>query len=856
MANDTSSGTPTRTQTDDKRTDTSTKTLSLEEYRDWVHERVARGVMLKLGTILGVIGVGGLLTIVAALAGLGQRELQNQVQTRVEKDVEKNLKPVETNLAQTTNALKTTVDDFKHDVRTFMDDTRERFRDGILNVRQGIPGEVARTLLEQAQLTKELKALAEKEIKQKVPEIGGIAETAVRSAVAKEMTPEKIKSEAKRAVDSAFEASGGPAALFEAKLRPIVFDSYAPLTHREQSLRLLTIFATNAKQLRGELLRVIKETAPHERELRRIALQQYRACDAKSEDCTQAREDAEAVVAIVERLRGRSTQLEILTHRDIDRDTSEDYISFLARFGPEPAAPLLKLAREERLTETSAKIVAHALGRMGREEAVGALIDMVGRLDGEAGRAAWQSLSRLNPRDVWANQAARREAVRAVSELVPRHLSRVRAARKEALEAHVDRLIRAIQGNDRGSLLRLQAEAQSFGSSRLDFLYRRLLDNPDDALTVAIRRDAARMVRGFIDSESLDDDDQDVMVTALAALFRLEDWSLIVQRRILTGAGRGQEARAGLDVLISGWIRRLEYEHPRLEGATKYVSELATATLELQDCLYYSGSSRAVGLAIQHDARRATPLVLRRLGSLFTAERAGTVLRGRPVVLAALDAYVPEPGAPDLMREAIASLAKDQERAPVLADIIGALAQQKSRAGDWAQAARWYSEAIALNPGTPDYYVGRSQSYFRLDRKREAGEDLDAALTRNARIDTDIALEFVAHGDEASARRAVLRSVELSEGPREKAEALENLGLYYIRKKDFPKAFAHTTEVLKLNDGTSWNWMVRAIAARRLAFKDEEERARKAWDATKQRRDVESLSKYIKEEIEAFLAGR
>jgi len=70
------------------------------------------------------------------------------------------------------------------------------------------------------------------------------------------MTPEKIQAEAKRAVDAAFKESGGPAALHEAKLRPVALVPGAAPGHREDALKLLTILAPDAKRLRQDLLRV------------------------------------------------------------------------------------------------------------------------------------------------------------------------------------------------------------------------------------------------------------------------------------------------------------------------------------------------------------------------------------------------------------------------------------------------------------------------------------------------------------------------------------------------------------------------------------------------------------------------
>ena len=90
-------------------------------------------------------------------------------------------------------------------------------------------------------------------------------------------------------------------------------------------------------------------------------------------------------------------------------------------------------------------------------------------------------------------------------------------------------------------------------------------------------------------------------------------------------------------------------------------------------------------------------------------------------------------------------------------------------------------------------YVGRSIAYLHAKRDKEAGEDLVTALSYNASIQVNIALEFVKwSNDEASVERAVFESQKRHTGEYEQAGALENLGLYYIRTAQWQKAFDHT----------------------------------------------------------------
>jgi tetratricopeptide (TPR) repeat protein len=75
----------------------------------------------------------------------------------------------------------------------------------------------------------------------------------------------------------------------------------------------------------------------------------------------------------------------------------------------------------------------------------------------------------------------------------------------------------------------------------------------------------------------------------------------------------------------------------------------------------------------------------------------------------------------------------------------------------------------------------------------------------------------------------------------QRAGALENLGLYYIRTRQWQKAFEYTNEILKLSRRTAWNWAVRAIAAHHLGRRVEENEACEEWSKTPKKKNINDL---------------
>jgi hypothetical protein len=121
--------------------------LSVEEYREWVHDRVARGIFVKLGTILGVIGFGGFL----ALLALGKGAIDMQVAakgTDIKNNITNDFRSLENEMSKT--------------------------------IEGAVEREVARTLLNLVDIQAQIRHMAETAVADEMKESGSLLNLLVR----------------------------------------------------------------------------------------------------------------------------------------------------------------------------------------------------------------------------------------------------------------------------------------------------------------------------------------------------------------------------------------------------------------------------------------------------------------------------------------------------------------------------------------------------------------------------------------------------------------------------------------------------------------------------------------------------
>lgn len=796
-----------------------TKTLTIDEYREWVHDRVSRGVILKLGTTLGAIGLTGLL----ALMALGQREISNQVGGKLD--------PIGVDLRR---GLDKTHSDLKGELGGLTRDLRDQLHKTVSDVHYRIQGEVAATLLREADLHRQLKLLASKAVEENRPEIERLSKQAVESAV-----PAKVETIAEQAVNAEVAKSGGLTAVLARRLRPIALgDEPAPPSQREQALRLMTIFAPDQKQLRADLIEILARGAASPSEVKNIALQYYRPTHEPGEDTA-------AVTTVL-------ASLKQATSRDVE---GLDYAVFLSKFSTPQVPVLLDFARDRQASNATVAVVVDALAKLDADEATQALVELAGQPDAPHAELAWSALASLPKDRKWKSESARRVAFMELWELVPQRLARIGRSQDRDLDRFIERLAVAVRANDRRQLDALRTEVPRWRNSRLEFVFREALGSPQSAVTRDLRGGDIAALQRFVQG------DREVTVQpvaqALSSLLRSSDWEPVMTRRLDIAAesrsdGRYREA---LDTLVVAWLQVLaDGSAAKTDMTSPFLEQLLKRLTTLPDCLYHRGTAEGVTFVVRRSGPQASETLLGALPKLVHGERfpgSDASFRGAEPVVLALERSSPEARGSLVLR-----FESEPRRFAPLAESFVRAGARKFESEAWSEAVEAYSLAIAVDGRKPSYYLQRALAQLNRGEVTRASADLREALSLGGHVSKDEALEFVRLGDEDSARRAVLKSVEAFSDPDERAGARENLGLYFIRVRQWEKAFKHTDEVMAESRKSPWNWLVRAIAARHLGQVREEQEAFDTWKKMDRPQDFQTLRRYIPAQTDEYLRLR
>jgi tetratricopeptide (TPR) repeat protein len=142
------------------------------------------------------------------------------------------------------------------------------------------------------------------------------------------------------------------------------------------------------------------------------------------------------------------------------------------------------------------------------------------------------------------------------------------------------------------------------------------------------------------------------------------------------------------------------------------------------------------------------------------------------------------------------------------------------RLGRFDEAVRDCSQAVRLDGGYWPSYNYRGFAYYQLNRDKEAEDDWRTA--------------------------ARLRD--------EPYRSLENLGLIYLRRKDWRLALSHAEQVNAMNRRRPWNWLFLSIAAEQLGRSDEARQALAEWSKLKSPADVDSLKYFLPRELQFYLS--
>ena len=599
-----------------------TKVLSTDEYRDWVQENVARGVLIKLSTILSVIGIAGLVAIIT----LGLNFITSSIDKKTG-SIDKKITAME-------EKLKNKIDE---KIKVVSNDLEKEVNDEM-------EGQVAKTLLNTGQILAQLQKEADKIVSNLLD--SEKIETLVKEAFEK-VESEKIASLVKKAfeqedlrkylVEAAAREIGETDIIDDIltkRFRPILQDENEQfdIHQRIQALRLILVFGTDAEKLREDLMVLIKDQERADYDLKEIALNSYRP----SKDFSQDKGDLDDIL----------NMLMLKSFKTPTESFRESAVNCIARFPDGHAQQLHDFLKQKKI-RPNISIVLAGLVKMQGDKPVVALGEMIDDKSWGIRKLGWQGLTIIDSQRKIGTTTRQAVLEKLWKVLRDRKLERSISDDKRLprrLQQHAAKLYQAAKNNDLASIEVLQLEAFNYPFTRLDEIYQDILLKSKWVSRRKLREisseNSAEMLK-LVKKHKL-------RPPALVNLLRPNDWEIVkkwiedVTPELLETKDEKSKSPDGsdkiykqkrddLDMILASWVRRLKMAERYAKIQPSEIEKPDPDTLrflfnnatELDDFLYRAGSADTINYAMQYAMEKKELELQRYLASKFLDRFAG-----------------------------------------------------------------------------------------------------------------------------------------------------------------------------------------------------------------------------------------
>jgi tetratricopeptide (TPR) repeat protein len=208
---------------------------------------------------------------------------------------------------------------------------------------------------------------------------------------------------------------------------------------------------------------------------------------------------------------------------------------------------------------------------------------------------------------------------------------------------------------------------------------------------------------------------------------------------------------------------------------------------------------------------------------------------------------------------------KRMDRDEAIGDFVKAIELRDSDYRYWENLGLAYRSAkqtkptIQIKPTIKDYKKA-IEYYKKAIEKLDMQENKPTDIGRErARLHKTLGLLHVLIDDEKGATEYTKKAVAGYKIKSDKAGCQVNLGLLFLRKKKWKEAFDNTTHVNQFDQSMPWNWIIRYIAARESddeKTKDEADGAMNKWLSLHRHNDLATLNLYIEPLLKKHLNVR
>jgi tetratricopeptide (TPR) repeat protein len=838
-----------------------TRVLSIEEYRGWVEDKVIR----RMWAIISIIGVAGIIAIgsiaYAAIGNLVKANVKAELDTSIDKRVGSHLAEILIDKVQ---------------IRSQLDE----------HAREAVAASMDKAKIDE--LTRQaIEKLATPEVLAKL----------AANAVTSELKPQRIQELVQRAFDDPKENEKLVAAavkqlteteqfntIMTGQLLPIVDDVKQELSEREQALRFLLLFDRDQDELRSELLKVITNADEASRDLCSIALISF----SPSKDPLQ---DKNAIKTVLKKIGDSENK---------DEPLKKSYIHFFSRF---PSKCALFLTAWLRSTDDAdgQTLVVDALTGMQGDEPILQLAELSGDKNKRLRTLAFDALSQLDP-NRGIDETGRRRAVEKVWSVIVESLHNKEEDESGFLQLYLKRVVSERKADDMQGLRELltsEDAPDALKSWNVKFIA--ALDTSDtEELSRLTHIYGMAEFANYIGRDAQNKPQQQ-KIRGFAKLLRDTDLPILVGAPFWPqNSAESLEDRTAVEALVSAWVLSAKGATLTPNKSAKLADDLIDKILTLKSCLYSQPLADALRFGVAYCSADHCGLLISRFLDLYrdrpAEDKAARFVGGDALLeslkrdatandkLAATRAFldasmtqlktltdiaaggdenavgstnkeivykknqvdeirrawselfvnVPDdPSVVDLTESRLQELKTAdflytyKSLAPVVAKTYASLANTSYRDKAWSDAIRLYTKGIVLYAQDSESYKNRGLAYLEIGDEGHA---------------------------EADMRMAIDLIQKQGASPTLIAGSMENLGLIYIRKKDWKAAYENTEEVRKVNDKTAWNWVIRAIAADSLGLSDEAKTARDKLALSESSLDEEMLSSLLPAEFGSYIA--
>lgn len=799
-----------------------------DEYRIWVHDQVGRSLFSRVAAVTSIIGITGIVIIVSLINVLNENAIDGKINEKMEKDVEKIFKRAESDTKAT----------------------------------------VISTLTTYAKLTTELEQEVKKEITKSIGDLeknniigdkidqglemklkGDVIGKHINSFLSKNdnidaILNESLKSDKnqKAIIESTIKALGEKESteqIFTALVKRIqgtINDENKPLAQRKNAFHLVSLFHTNADEYREICNNVIKHFSDSkEIDMFKHALESYEP----SKNIENEKESLQI------------TLNKISANKKILPDLNDSLISYILRFSDKRHLETVKNWGRKASSNDERVIAAVALSRMYRDEyySIEQLVSLVTDESTMGSSILGINAIKEIPKNIELTDINRRALLQKLWDGI-KNINKNNKDNKSEKKLKEGRFIKAF-------LNAIQAEDVEEMAKQYDYIKLQVSGAPRLKIKYIMENDLKRAKKYFTTTNKLarwigldDDLSNDFGQLDISKLMKIQDRQWLTDNVINSKIESSFDIEL-LDTFLASYIKRYrESDNPSKEE----IKKLSATIMKLPYVLYYLNMTKILDVGLLDI--KIGDLIKAYKGEKFISEGKlktyskyanGESFKGVKLFKRAFFDN-PKQNHQELKKLLEKMALKKGTYNSLFEGVANELKFNRFRSIDEI------SNALIISPTNTKWLLERSYLLLKKGELENATMDLEKALPNLTEISSTYSFEAAKKGNDRliNMLNSFYKKDETDMNALDKAGALENITIFYIKNKKWQSALDITSDVQKLNKNQVWNSILRSLSASELNQNDIAKKSYEKWKSLNGRADDE-LFEYLGDILTSFI---